>query len=202
MGKLSRIVAFRSAKVARAITTLLSRSVTRLCLAITVLLLLTASTSAQIRLPQIDPTGQNVFVPGGSTTLLGPRATGNPLRQPAQPVDFSGFNPPTPLSTPVPPAFTPAAKAPDCNAKAPTIFDSKKHLIPDPRGYKTSGQRGQIIMTPSRIVAPVNSEVVVLAGICGGNGYFSINQPLEWMLSNDSVGQIIEVGGTEHSLYV
>ena len=56
-------------------------------------------------------------------------------------------------------------------------------------------------MTPSRIVAPVNSEVVVLAGICGGNGYFAINQPLEWMLSNDSVGQIIEVGGMEHSVF-
>ncbi len=50
-------------------------------------------------------------------------------------------------------------------------------------------------MTPSRIVAPVGSEVVVLAGICGGDGYFVKNQPLEWMISNDSVGQIIEVGG-------
>lgn len=56
-------------------------------------------------------------------------------------------------------------------------------------------------MTPSRIVAPVGSEVVVLAGICGGDGFFVKNQPLEWMLSNDSVGQIIEVGGMNHELF-
>ncbi len=56
-------------------------------------------------------------------------------------------------------------------------------------------------MTPSRIIAPVGSEVVVLAGICGGDGYFATNQPLEWMLSNDSVGQIIEVGGMHHPTF-
>ena len=60
---------------------------------------------------------------------------------------------------------------------------------------------GQIIMTPSRIVAPVGSEVIVLAGICGGDNHLVINQPLEWMLSNDSVGQIIEVGGMEHQAF-
>ena len=76
---------------------------------------------------------------------------------------------------------------------------SKKHYIPDPRSRKTSGQRGQILMTPSRIIAPVGSEVVVIAGICGGDGFLSMNQPLEWILSNDSVGQIIEVGGMHHS---
>ena len=50
-------------------------------------------------------------------------------------------------------------------------------------------------MTPARIVAPVGAEVVVLAGICGGDGFYTMNQPLEWMLSNDSAGQFIEVGG-------
>ena len=56
-------------------------------------------------------------------------------------------------------------------------------------------------MSPSRIIAPVGSEVVVIAGICGGDGFLSLNQPLEWILSNDSVGQIIEVGGMHHSAF-
>ena len=56
-------------------------------------------------------------------------------------------------------------------------------------------------MTPSRIIAPVGSEVVVLAGICGGDGYYVLNQPLEWMLSNDSVGQFIEIGGMHHPTF-
>lgn len=56
-------------------------------------------------------------------------------------------------------------------------------------------------MTPSKIVAPVGSEVVVLAGICGSDGYFIKNQPLEWRLSNDSAGEIIEVGGMQHRAF-
>lgn len=56
-------------------------------------------------------------------------------------------------------------------------------------------------MTPSRIVAPVGSEVVVLAGICGGDGFFVKNQPLEWMLSNNSVGELVEVGGMHHPTF-
>ena len=56
-------------------------------------------------------------------------------------------------------------------------------------------------MSPSKIIAPVGSEVVVTAGLCGGDSYFVINQPLEWILSSDSAGQIIEVGGTEHPTF-
>ena len=58
-----------------------------------------------------------------------------------------------------------------------------------------------MLMTPSRIVAPVGSEVVVIAGICGGDGFFAVNQPLEWILSNDSVGQFVEIGGTQHPTF-
>ena len=56
-------------------------------------------------------------------------------------------------------------------------------------------------MTPSRIVAPVGSEVVVIAGICGSDGFFAVNQPLEWILSNDSVGQFVEIGGMHHPTF-
>jgi hypothetical protein len=64
--------------------------------------------------------------------------------------------------------------------------------------HPTRGETGEIMLTPSRIIAPVGAEVVVLAGICGSDHHFVMNQPLEWMLSNDSVGQIIEVGGMQH----
>jgi uncharacterized repeat protein (TIGR01451 family) len=46
---------------------------------------------------------------------------------------------------------------------------------------------------PLRVVAPVGGEVVLLAGICGKDGYLVKREPIEWMLSPDSVGQIIEV---------
>ncbi|MEM6688579.1 MAG: hypothetical protein AAF664_04075 [Planctomycetota bacterium] len=52
-------------------------------------------------------------------------------------------------------------------------------------------------MTPRRVVAPVNSEVLFSAGICGTDGYLQMNEPLEWMLTPDSVGTIIAVGDDE-----
>src|SRR5439155_1512074 len=52
----------------------------------------------------------------------------------------------------------------------------------------------ELMITPSRIVAPVNTEVVMAAGICSPDGYYVMRQPLEWMLAQDGVGQIVAVG--------
>jgi len=59
--------------------------------------------------------------------------------------------------------------------------------------FRAPGKAGEIQMTPMRVVAPVGGEVVFLAGICGEDGYLVKQEPLEWMLSPESVGQIIEV---------
>ncbi len=52
-----------------------------------------------------------------------------------------------------------------------------------------------MLLTPSKIVAPVGSEVLVLTGICGADGHFVTGQPVEITLSQDSVGQIIDYQG-------
>lgn len=49
-------------------------------------------------------------------------------------------------------------------------------------------------MTPSKLVAPVGSEVVLLAGLCGSDGYYLTKQPIEWLLSQESVGNFVGVG--------
>jgi hypothetical protein len=97
------------------------------------------------------------------------------------------------------PAFTPPPVPPPCDGSGRK--NRRKILIPDPNRNLSPGQEGQLMMTPSRIIAPVGSEVVVLAGICGNDGFFVKNQPLEWMLSNNSVGEFIEVGGMHHSAF-
>jgi len=51
-----------------------------------------------------------------------------------------------------------------------------------------------MLLTPTRIVAPVGGEVVLIAGVCGEDGYLVSGEPIEWMLAPDSVGEIIEVG--------
>jgi uncharacterized repeat protein (TIGR01451 family) len=131
------------------------------------------------RLPSIDPTGQRIFQPHpNSTTLLGPCAARN-------------------AAGPTQPAFTHPSAQPPCNAPV-----TQEPVVPPPPAHghsrKNLGRTGEIILTPSRIIAPVGSEVVVMAGICGNDGYYVVNQPLEWMLAGNSVGHIVEVGGTEH----
>jgi len=205
-----------------------------ICLLGLMLLLVSSSATGQIRLPAIDPSGNRIFLPNSSTTLLTPNSAArnaltNPLRQgtgtvgsgvfPQQgfgtnfqqgtvPRPAARFNPFGNVSTPrnigrTGPAFTQPRRAPACGSSE-CLEDqkqSKKHFIPNMDERKTAGQQGEILMTPSRIIAPVGSEVVVITGICGGDGYFATNQPLEWMLSNDSVGQLIEVGGMHHSTF-
>ncbi|NND98301.1 MAG: hypothetical protein HKN47_13330 [Pirellulaceae bacterium] len=56
------------------------------------------------------------------------------------------------------------------------------------------GKRGCILLSPQKIVAPVGGEVVLLSGICGNDGYLQVGEPLEWMLTPDSVGTFIQVG--------
>ncbi len=68
----------------------------------------------------------------------------------------------------------------------------------------SKGTRGCILLSPQRIVAPVGGEVILMSGICGTDGYLAVGEPLEWMLTPDSVGTFIEVGnddpGTLHRL--
>ncbi|TWU46211.1 Large cysteine-rich periplasmic protein omcB precursor [Rubripirellula tenax] len=56
------------------------------------------------------------------------------------------------------------------------------------------GKRGCILLSPTKIVAPVGGEVVLLSGVCGNDGYLQMNEKLEWMLAPDSVGTFIQVG--------
>ena len=169
------------------------------------LLVLLAGCS-QLQLPAIDPTGSRIFLPSPySTSLLAPGNLTNPATVPygTQPRQQFGVLPGAPGITssqvPLQPAFTQPPPIHPCGSSGCRTTKTRKHYIPNPEVAKSRGELGEIIMTPHRIIAPVGSEVVALAGICGGDGFYVMNQPLEWMLSNNSVGQIIEVGGmTEH----
>ena len=128
-----------------------------------------------LTLPRIDPTGNRIFAPGG-TTLVNPLApaSGYPSTAPA----FQA--PPTP---------------PKCidgeNCKGCLGCLSKKN-------YNSAeferGRCGELLLTPNRLVAPVGGEVILLAGVCGKDGMLVTDEQIEWMLSPESVGQIVEVG--------
>ncbi|MEM7474032.1 MAG: hypothetical protein AAF483_03510 [Planctomycetota bacterium] len=94
------------------------------------------------------------------------------------------------------PAYTSPALPPPCldasNGGVCNLFGRDKHLFQCK--LKAKGKAGELQMTPMRVVAPVGGEVVLLAGICGREGRFVKREPLEWMLSPDSVGTFIAVG--------
>ncbi len=139
---------------------------------------LVSSGCKTISLPAIDPVGNGIFS-GQSTTLISPHGdNGYPSTAPA-------FQTP-----PEPPKCVHGS--PMAGGKTGTgckLCKGLKGNQADPRG-----RCGQLLLTPTRIVAPVGGEVILLGGVCGKDGYLVTNETIEWMLSPESVGQIVEVG--------
>ncbi len=141
------------------------------------MLWLTSCGCSSIRVPAIDPTGAGVFAQGGSyTTLESPCAAL------------------LPASCLPRPAYAEPASVPPCQTPVATI-----PVQPRPTQIvAVANAPDRLLLTPSKIVAPVGSEVVLLAGLAGANGYFVPRQPVEWLLSQESVGHFIDVGEDDH----
>ena len=135
-----------------------------------ILCLLSSFGCHRIYLPRFDPTGASVFLPFPNTTELS-LSSSPAFQQPA-----------------TPPPCTDGSDGGLCNLFNHKLVGHKQALFQSP------GACGEIQLTPLRVVAPVGGEVVLLAGICGEDGYLVKRQPIEWMLSPDSVGTFIEVG--------
>ncbi|MCA9192526.1 MAG: DUF11 domain-containing protein [Planctomycetales bacterium] len=154
------------------------------CLVVTLFFLFLPA-CARLSLPAIDPTGQRIFLPFPNSTYL----SLPPLHsRGAEP----GFLPQNAFPQPItPPPCVDATPGGMCN-----LFNHKPlgQCIQDHFDKYNPGKAGELQLTPKLVVAPVGGEVVLLAGVCGTDGYYVTRQPLEWMLSPDSVGQFIEVG--------
>lgn len=165
---------------------------------LTPLLLCAALGCSQLRLPAIDPSGQRIFS-GNSTTLAGP--------------DCPLFTRPAAATTAPPvvtsPIYTPPGVKPPCNpplvAQPLVVVPVVAAPAPAPIQQPPCGPQGcpngpQLKVCPAQLVAPVGSEVVVTAGLCGTSGYYLTKQPLEWMLAPDGVGQIVQVGEEDRGI--
>jgi uncharacterized repeat protein (TIGR01451 family) len=142
---------------------------------------------ARLQLPAIDPTGSRVFLPFPNTTQL---AVPHLHDRPGEPA--SGFLPAPAFAAPAtpPPCVDGGTPGGVCN-----LFQHKHNFLAKIHDhFRSPGKAGELQLTPLRVVAPVQGEVVLLAGVCGPDGYLVQRERLEWMLSPDSVGQFIEVG--------
>jgi uncharacterized repeat protein (TIGR01451 family) len=65
-------------------------------------------------------------------------------------------------------------------------------MEPDPFGHKRYNAR--VDLSPARIIAPVGTEVVVMAGVCGPDGFLHTGERVEWQIAPGSVGQFLGLG--------
>lgn len=138
-----------------------------------------------LTLPAINPNGGTIFS-GQSTTLVSPHGANNGY--PAQG-----------------PAYQTPPEPKKCMHGVPTGQDGKSgHQCKLCQGAQMTADAararcGELLLTPTKLVAPVGGEVILLAGICGKDGLLVTGEPIEWMLSPESVGQIIDVGDDNQS---
>ncbi|HEV3137435.1 MAG TPA: hypothetical protein VGZ26_06015, partial [Pirellulales bacterium] len=65
--------------------------------------------------------------------------------------------------------------------------------FPVPSAPLSIGQWG-ISVSPSQVIAPVGSEVIMIASVCGSEGFMLTDQRVEWMLAPDGAGQFMSPG--------
>ena len=51
-----------------------------------------------------------------------------------------------------------------------------------------------VVLSPTRLIAPVGSEVSVVGGIYDPDGFYQRGRPVEWLLNQESVGTLIDAG--------
>jgi uncharacterized repeat protein (TIGR01451 family) len=136
-----------------------------------------------LQLPAIDPNGGRIFS-GGTTTFVSPHGPGSgyPTTGPAYQA------PPEPKKC----VHGSPMGANQMGSGCKLCLGKSNPKTEDPSDLR--GRCGELLLTPTRIVAPVGGEVILLSGICGKDGMLVTGEPIEWMLSPESVGQIIEVG--------
>lgn len=149
-----------------------------------VLMLVSLLASGCVGLPRIDPSGRRLLVWPDRTAQSAP-ASGLPGLPSLGNVDV-----PPVLAGQAPPVVPPPAPA--VPGGAPIAFGS----VPAGPVAQTAQPPAdeKLSITPSRLLAPVGSEVILKAGVCSKKGYLRTNRRIEWMLGQEGTGQFVTVG--------
>lgn len=67
----------------------------------------------------------------------------------------------------------------------------------EPGPHHAKHRPSSVVVSPRRVIAPVGSEVVVLAGVCGRDGYLRADENVQWALAPGGVGHFLAVGRRE-----
>ena len=160
---------------------------------------------AGLRLPRIDPSGERIFLPSAAPTATAPPqfpfrySTGDSQPAYQAPLDAPPCPPGVyPSATPlvVPSNLGQAVKSNPALAPTPSDTTSLRPTVATvglPRVAST------LLLSPERVVAPVGSQVLLRAGINGPNGNLLLGHPVQWILSQESVGHFVAVGGEDQT---
>ncbi|MGA2254879.1 MAG: hypothetical protein ABSG53_09470, partial [Thermoguttaceae bacterium] len=130
-------------------------------------ILLAVTGCADFHVPRIDPSGEHLFI----------------------------CDSPPPATVTCPPGTTPtpAPAAPVAVAPAPILPAAARPPVSElPRVSPYSDVA--VMLSPFLAVEPVGSQVPMLAGVRGGDGYLRTNRRLEWWIMPGSVGQFTGIG--------
>ncbi len=177
----------------------LDRSIQHATALLLALVGIAAGGCAMNELPRIDPTGQRLLVfPGEPTPAIAPLPQ---AAAPTLPPGAVASLPAVPGNVEAPPVYTdPYLPGPG----GPTTTPSAQSVVVGPPVAATTGQpvtiaapvAGEALsISPSRVLAPIGSEVILIGGVCAENGYLRTNERIEWMLDRAGTGQIVTVGG-------
>ena len=144
------------------------------CTLTSIAILLALSGCADFRVPRLDPSGDHLFI----------------------------FDSPPPSAAYCPPGTLPApAAAAPVVAPAPPPAVAVRPAVSRPPVISPYSDVG-LTLSPFRVVEPVGSQVVMLAGVRGGDNYLRTNRRLEWWLMPGSVGQFTAVNAKNFSDYL
>jgi uncharacterized repeat protein (TIGR01451 family) len=114
---------------------------------------------------------------------------------------------PAPITGPVTPGQRPTQLVAPPQPLLPYGYDAgydtpyNTNALTSTGGDPRNGYNGRLTINPRRLVAPVGQTVVLQGAICGEDGYYLKDQPIEWSISPDSVGTIVEVDRTDQGLF-
>ena len=168
-----------------------------------------ASGCASIRLPAIDPSGERILLPAPNYTTLNRNHSSDYVR-PARELCPEGpvFKQPASSDCVLPPIIpNTASKSPaatlvsDSDPTLPRILvpggcETSKHEIYDsyPQRDGETDNKSNVTLSPRRHIATVGTEVILIGGVCGKDGYYRTHEAMEWGLTQGSVGQFVDPG--------
>ncbi|TVS13601.1 MAG: hypothetical protein EA424_21310 [Planctomycetaceae bacterium] len=83
-----------------------------------------------------------------------------------------------------------AVTSPSCGIAAPPVAVAPP-AAPPPPPPPPPPPVGRILVAPHRLMAPVGSEVILVAGLVGRRGEYEPRQRIEWTIAPDSVGHLL-----------